>query len=319
MNSLVSIVVPVYNTEKYLDNCLDSVLNQTYENWEAIVVDDGSSDSSGDICDEYAKRDKRIRIFHMENHGVSYARNRGLEESSGQYITFLDSDDYLNNEALSVLVDLAQRNNASIVQCGILRGNETKFPKSEELIGIKIFNNHTIFSSFTANIIPCAKLYKRNIIDNISFPIGLRNEDDFTTWKFYFNANGPIVVTNQPLYYYTDNNQSYMASQKAKPNLKYFDAYRERIAFFEGKKEPELVALSRIQWLKSMVSISTNKNLLDDQKQEINKEFKSNYKALKDSKYNYPNSLKILFWSYSLFPILTRSLLLTYFSCRGKK
>lgn len=304
-NPLVSIIIPVYNSEKYLINCLNSVLNQTYSHWEAIVIDDGSTDSSSSICDNFEKKDNRFNVFHIKNQGVSYARNLGLSKSKGNYIFYLDSDDYLHEEALTILLNIAARYNAEIVQCSFIKGTETSFPKITDKIETKKYDNHTIFSSFNANIIPWGKLYKREVVKDIQFPVGLRNEDDFTTWKFYYNVKTRIIVINLSLYYYTDNNQSYMASQKKRPNLKYFDAYRERIDFFEEKRETELVALSRIQWLKSLVSVSSNKNLSKEQKKEIKREFKNNFKELKKSGYKYPKSLKLLFESYNVIPRLT--------------
>ena len=114
----VSIIVPVYNTERFLNRCIDSVLAQTYSDWELLLVDDGSTDSSGSICDEYATQDSRIRVFHKENGGVSSARNLGLDYARGEWITFVDSDDYIAPDMIEKLYETQKRNNADITVCG---------------------------------------------------------------------------------------------------------------------------------------------------------------------------------------------------------
>lgn len=301
---LVSVIVPVYNVENYLRNCLESLINQSYHNWEAILVDDGSKDSSGAICDDYAQKDSRFKVLHKNNGGLSSARNVALSRIKGEYVFFLDSDDFIRRDALEILIDIAEDSGFDIVQCDFIRGCEKEFPQKIEDYKIQIFNNRTIFTSYAAKIITCGKLYSNNVIKNIIFPEGLINEDDFTTWKYYYNAN-KIAVISRPLYYYTINPNSIVSQQKRKPNLKYFDAYRERIDFFKEKKEPELEAVSRIQWLKSLVLITSNKNLDKSQRKEIDKAFRENYSALNKSGYKYPLQLRFIFKAYALSPRIT--------------
>ena len=297
----VSVIVPVYKVEKYIETCLNSLINQTYANWEAILVDDGSPDHSGEICDEFSTRDGRFKIFHKENGGSSSARNHGITKASGDFIFYLDSDDFLHVETLKHLTDLACKFNADIVQCGFVRGNETSFPPALPAESIAIYDNKTIFTDFAAKIIPWGKLYRKSIFDDIRFPVGFINEDDFTIWKFYYNAK-KIVVTNQKLYYYTINPKSIMASQKRKPNLNYFNAYKERIEFFENKGENDLVSVSRIQWMKSLVMMTSNKNLSEIQYREIRQVFKDNFQRLRKSKFKYPFKLKTIFMAYNILP-----------------
>ena len=114
----ISIIVPVYKVEKYLRRCIDSIAAQTFTDWECILVDDGSPDDSGTICDEYAENDKRFRVFHQENAGVSAARNKGLDEAKGEWICFVDSDDWIEKEMLEKMYNLAVKNKAEVVVCG---------------------------------------------------------------------------------------------------------------------------------------------------------------------------------------------------------
>ena len=120
LQDLISVIVPVYNTEKYLDRCIQSVLAQTYTNWELLLIDDGSTDSSGTICDQYAAEDNRIRVFHKENGGVSSARNLGLDNAKGEWITFVDSDDWVEPSMLKELLAIALDNDADYVYCDLL-------------------------------------------------------------------------------------------------------------------------------------------------------------------------------------------------------
>ena len=118
----MSIIVPCYKVEQYLPNCIESVINQSYPNWELILIDDGSPDQSGNICDEYAIRDSRIKVNHKQNAGVAAARNSGIGLATGDYATYLDGDDFLHSDCLKTLVHIAEQQKADIVQCGYVRG-----------------------------------------------------------------------------------------------------------------------------------------------------------------------------------------------------
>lgn len=302
-NPLVSIIVPVYQVQEYIQNCLNSILSQTYYNWEAILVDDGSSDKSGEICDDFAKRDFRFKVLHKENGGQSSARNLALSHTKGDYIFFLDSDDFIYFNTLKNLVAIATEYDADIVQCDFMRGVKKTFPTIEISDKIKTFTMHEAFLKGIAKIIPCAKLYKREVIGNIRFPEGLINEDDFTVWKFYYNSS-TIVTTPSPFYYYTVNPTSTMANKKKKPDFRYFDAYIERIRFFEEKNEPELVAVSRIQWMKSLVLTSANPALTSEQRDQIQNAYRENYSALYSQRLSFkiPTKLNLIFKLYNIAP-----------------
>lgn len=311
----ISVIVPVYKVEKYLRNCLNSILNQTYSNWEAILVDDGSPDDCGKICDEYAATDSRFKVIHKENGGLSSARNAANPYISGEYIFFLDSDDFLHREALALLIKLAIEYNADIVQCNFIRGCETSFPLINNKYDISEYDNKSIFTSFVAKIIVWNKLYRKNVVSGIKFPEGLINEDDFTTWKFYYRSK-VIVTTTMPLYYYTINPNSIMSNMNKKPNFIHFEAYRERVKFFHDRKEAELEAVSRIQWMKSLVMLYSNKMNNSKQREEIREIYNENYVVLGKLSFNAPKNLSLIFKSFRLMPNLTSKIINKLYSLR---
>lgn len=301
---LVSIIVPVYKVEKYLRTCLDSILAQSYTHWEAILVDDGSPDRSGAICDEYAGKDHRFKVIHKENGGLSSARNEGVKYAVGEYVFYLDSDDFIHNDAFHYLIQLAMQYNADIVQCNFLYGDQTQFPVVMQQEEISVYDKRSIFTSFRAKIVACGKLYRKSIIDSFSFPVGYINEDDFTVWKYYYRSD-VIVITNQPYYYYTYNPQGIMSTQRnvtSARDLRYFKAYEERISFFMEKNEKDLEAVSRIQWMKSLVVLASSEGLSKEQRELIMNIYKTNYSALKSLSFKPPFKLSILFRMFPFAP-----------------
>ena len=173
MKDLISVIVPVYKVEKYINQCIDSIINQTYTNLEIILVDDGSPDNCGNICDEYAKKDKRIKVIHKENEGVSIARNIGLENSNGKYVTFIDSDDWVDEEYCKTLFESLKKQEADCAACGYNRvtgetvekinsDNSEKLYNSKEYL-IKILNPQTGLGFCHM------KLYKKEILSGIEF------------------------------------------------------------------------------------------------------------------------------------------------------
>lgn len=298
---LVSIIVPVYKVEKYLPTCLDSILAQSYPHWEAILVDDGSPDKCPQIIDDYASRDARMRTVHRENGGLSAARNSGLRTVRGDFITFLDSDDYWHPDFLKIMVETALKDNADIVQCDFVRGVETAFPELGAPIDstARIYDRRSIFTSFAAKVIVCAKLYRRHILDGIVFPEGRVNEDDCINWRLYFKADR-IAGVEHKLYYYTVNPQSIMGKLKKKPDLRFIDAYHERIAFFEQAGEEDLVATSRIQLLKSLVLLAGHND--KETRGVVRSELRKQYRALRASSFKIPGLLKAVFIFVNAFP-----------------
>lgn len=204
---LISVIVPVYRVEAYLGKCVDSILAQTYENLEVILVDDGSPDGSGAICDDYAQRDPRVRVIHKENGGLSSARNAGLDAANGDYIGFVDSDDWLEPETYTWLMDMAQQENVKLVcagrfDCNSWDGSRTTglCPQRKEVITGEEMTRR-IFRWENVDSAAWDKLYHRSLFDGIRYPVGVVSEDVPVTWRLAMNA-GRVGLLDKPVYNY---------------------------------------------------------------------------------------------------------------------
>lgn len=210
---MISVVVPVYKVEKYLDKCVQSILAQTYKDFELILVDDGSPDSCPGMCDEYAKKDKRIRVIHKENGGLSDARNHGIDVAKGNYITFIDSDDYVSMDYLEVLVGLHNKYNADICVGGISTFYEDEAPtcygdiKEKVFTGIEALKNMLYQDMLDTSA--CAMLLPTEVAREHPFPVGKYHEDELTTYKYYSSVNN-VAVTTKTLYFYLQRRGSIM-------------------------------------------------------------------------------------------------------------
>ncbi|CBK75176.1 Glycosyltransferase [Butyrivibrio fibrisolvens 16/4] len=232
----ISVIVPVYNVENQLERCLQSLISQTYTQLEIILVDDGSADNSGDICEKHAAKDSRIRVIHQENQGLSGARNSGLDVATGEYIFFLDSDDYLDVTTLEKMMAQANRCNADIVACGFAHvydnGTERPFTSSAPA---QYSGREAVLQMMTTNNI-CStawnKLYKADLWKDIRFPVGRLHEDEATTYKLLFNAN-LVAYLPECLYKYYQRDDSIMNAGLANRYRDYVLACKERIRFFK--------------------------------------------------------------------------------------
>lgn len=240
--ALVSIVVPIYKVEKYLARCVNSLTSQTYKNIEIILVDDGSPDNCPKMCDEYAKNDKRIKVIHKKNGGLSDARNVGLGLSRGEYIAFVDSDDYVSTNFIEVLLDTCYKNGADISCCNFYRVSNGRDTTAQKHMSSKNFTNvEAIRDIFLANslceIMTWNKLYRTSLFkdNDIKFPVGKVHEDNFTTYKLLYYAN-KIIFVNQPLYYYLQRDDSIMGQTFNKNRLAVLDMFSEAEAFFKYHK-----------------------------------------------------------------------------------
>lgn len=233
---LISVVVPIYNVEKYLNKCIEGLLNQDYSNLEIILVDDGSTDSSGKIVDEYKEKNKNIKVIHKENGGLSSARNAGLKEAIGKYIIFIDSDDWIDTKMISTLFNLIKENDADISICSFLRTNGSDGAFKYTNPQIKTFTNKEALMQLynddclTEFVVAWNKLYNIELFKNIKYPEGKIHEDEFTTYKLLYNAK-KIVYTNEKLYNYRITPNSIM-NKAFNPNRLYvLEAFKERTEF----------------------------------------------------------------------------------------
>lgn len=215
MNNLpfISVVIPVYNQEKYLARCIDSVINQTYKNLDIILVDDGSLDSSSSICDDYALKDCRIRVRHQRNGGLSVARNVGIAMATSEYIGFIDSDDWIAHDMYEYCMNLMNISNADVVQvnyCTALKEEITlrnKKEKIEVLKNEKILQYYMITTTISGSYSVCRCLFKRNLLSNIKFRNGKINEDIDFKYKVLANCS-VMVVSNLVKYFYFQSGSS---------------------------------------------------------------------------------------------------------------
>ena len=218
MSELITVVVPIYKVERYLRRCVDSILLQTYKNLEIILVDDGSPDSCPLICDEYADIDKRVRVIHKSNGGLSDARNAGIEVANGKYIAFVDSDDYIDERMYEVLYKNLTDNNADISVCEFVKIHDgARIDSSPIKESVKLFNklqtmNNLYDDLYLQTVVAWNKLYKKDIFKSIIYPFGKINEDEYVIHLILNSANN-VVYTNLQLYYYVQRTDSIVKSK----------------------------------------------------------------------------------------------------------
>lgn len=219
---LISVIVPVYKVEKYLQKCIDSILNQTYENLEIILVDDGSPDNCPKICDENANRDSRIRVIHKQNGGLSDARNAGLEIFCGEYLMFVDSDDTLPTNSIEILYDLVEKYDAQLAIGAYMRvfnDETTQKVLTEEESTEQIWSpTQAMRDVFQNGCAAWARLYRRDIHTKIRFPVNEINEDEAIALQIIHQCE-TIVKTEKVVYYYTCRPASITTSSFSKKKL----------------------------------------------------------------------------------------------------
>ena len=248
---LISIIVPVYNVENYIRECIDSILAQTISSFELILVDDGSKDASGIICDEYADADDRIRVIHKENGGLSSARNRGLDEAKGEYICFVDSDDAVRPNFIEKLFEGITKNDADLSLCEMEAPKLTSGSMDEaickdgEPIRMTCHDARRWLYDQTSReyvlmVVACDKMFDKKLFDGLRFPEGRLHEDEFMIGRVLSRAKAVSFVPDK-LYVYRDN-ASGITSDANRFNLRHFDvidAYKERISGAMDDGDPE--------------------------------------------------------------------------------
>lgn len=241
----ISVIVPVYNVENYLEECIDSILGQTYKNLEIILVDDGSTDNCGQICDDYVKKDNRIKVIHKENGGLSDARNVGIKNSKGKYITFIDSDDCVNKKYIEVLYNQIITTNSDISICSYKKFSDYYIEEDFKLNDIEILKRQEILLKLYGEknrinyVVSWGKLYKRRLFDTISFPNGKIHEDEYTTYKLYEECD-LVSYTSLQLYYYRVRNDSIMKKKISTKRLDSLQAFDEQLEYYRQQKNKDI-------------------------------------------------------------------------------
>lgn len=227
MNEKISVIIPVYNSKKYLNKCVSSVLKQSYQNMEIILVDDGSTDGSDEICDKFKKKDNRVKVIHKKNGGPSECRNIGVKTATGKYIGFVDSDDYLDEHMYKILHETINNYDADIAQIGHFIVSDNKIIDRvhangncvflEENMIVKSIIEDELINSFTWD-----KLYRKELFDGFEF-INLSYHEDLASMCILLSKSKKYICNNTPLYYYVRNTNSISHTLTAK---KYYDSYR---------------------------------------------------------------------------------------------
>lgn len=248
---LISVIIPIYNVEQYLRRCLDSIVNQTYTNLEIILVDDGSPDKCPQICDEYASRDNRIIVIHKENGGLSDARNAGLDICKGEFISFVDSDDWASLEYINELYSTIKETLADIA---IINHKHVTTPSSIEIQKrrhIKFFSKQQALFELIAKqyqpfVVSWGKLYRKNLFNNIRFPVGKYHEDEFTSHLLISKAS-KITYSSKILYFYYQRSNS-ITKQNHITDI--IEAFENRLNFTISNNLNHLVpfAASNLCW-----------------------------------------------------------------------
>lgn len=294
---LISVIIPIYNVEKYLKECIDSILNQTYKNIEIILVDDGSTDNSPNICDEYTQKDTRVITIHQKNQGVSSARNKGLEASKGNYIFWIDSDDYVKEDCIEKLYNLLKKYDSDISICDYTQGsdrdyvfvdNEVKEEVYDSFTGLNnIYKNHHYSFIMAAS---WAKLIKKSLYKDLKYPVAKIFEDIYLSHHLISKCN-KISYTNEVMYYYYQWPESILGKKLYKAKLDYLGAFKERIHFFENLNYKELQEKARHQYLHALMwEFSRAKDILHDKEmvKNIVKEYRKYYTlGTENKKFNH--------------------------------
>lgn len=208
-NPLVSIIIPVYNIEKYIERCVESILEQSYTNLQILLINDGSKDRSGAICEKLKKRDSRIEVYHKVNGGLSDARNYGILHANGKYLSFIDGDDWIEKEYIEKLLLCVLKYNADFSQCQFQYAFDDRIEKLDvKQEKIQVFSREQAIISFIESgpigisVVAWGKLYKREIFSKIKYQKGMVHEDVFTTCDIIFEAINKVVIVDEPLYNY---------------------------------------------------------------------------------------------------------------------
>ena len=307
MGDKISVIVPIYKVEDYLHRCVDSIINQTYTNLEIILVDDGSPDNCPRICDEYAKKDSRIRVIHKKNGGLSDARNAGIDIATGEYIMFIDSDDFVDREMMKSMMRNMIHNNVDMVVCNIKYIYEDKEVVKYNQAD-RILDRYEAMEEYLRDGVVQAvawnKLYKKSLISDMRYKVGKTNEDEFFTYKVV-DKTDKIYYNSRPFYNYIQRDSSIMGKYSIN-RLDGVEASYERLNFIK-ERYPDLYEKEKKTFINLCIysyQMILKEPNLDKNKQgrkilnNYTKKIKFNKTELKN--YSYKDKLKIYLSKISL-------------------
>ena len=272
MNKTISVVIPVYNVAAYLPACMDSVLTQSYHDLEIILIDDGSTDGSGAICDAYAAKDNRVHVIHQKNGGAANAKNAGLRAATGYYLAFLDSDDYLEDGAYEFMVTTLETYRADVIQCAY---RDVFTDRQEDRFVLSVFSEYEVKEYLKRYMIDwtCGllwdKLYKRELFNGVFFEEGHIIDDEFFTYQGIMNAE-KVVYAPHVVYNYRKRKSSVMRSPQSAQRI-----VRDRLAYLQQRRQhisqrfPTLKELFDRHYLEMLLMLSKDSALSTQTAQEI--------------------------------------------------
>ena len=309
--ALVSIIIPIFNVEQYLNRCIASVANQTYRDIQIVLVDDGSTDRSSEICDSWAAKDSRVTVAHQANGGVSVARNHGLDTATGEYILWVDSDDYIAPETVEIMMRAALQNHADMVICDFEKGTDDCYAfdtsagiPCEQIDNVTALTHiYTDAHSALRYAAPWAKLAKRSLYQGIRYPEGKIFEDIYTTHKLLLRCDC-IAVLDIPMFYYFQRPDSIMNAAFSMKKLDYLQALVERIAFFKEHSLDDLECIAYDELLHSLLwEYSRTRDLLHNEEgmTYIKNLFRATYRKGHASR-RYPGETKWFLAAFNANP-----------------
>lgn len=301
MEDKISVIIPVYNVALYLPKCIESVQAQQYSNLEIILIDDGSTDESGRICDDYAKKDCRIKVIHKPNRGAADAKNVGLKAATGTYLSFVDSDDYLESDAYNHMIHVLQNNNADIVQCSY-RDVYTDHTV-EHVLNKSVMKQIDFLALFTEDW-TCAllwdKLYKRSLFEGVYFETDHKIDDEYFTYYGVINSK-KIIRDDQIVYNYRRRASSVMYSHSSIQQI-----ISDRIDYLSKRRKnvissfPQLRRVYDNHYLNMLVILSRDKNVTKEQIETIRLCLKEYFREKQHTKPEYrllPSLFKLMIFS----------------------
>lgn len=236
----VSVIVPVYNVESYIDRCVESILAQSFADFELILVDDGSPDNCGAICDSYAESDSRVRVIHQSNGGLSAARNAGIDwafaNSDSEWIMFVDSDDWIAPETLELLYQANMQNGTDVSSCNFVKTDSMQGdPPDPGEVRFQCISPEKYYCEENVQAtVAWGKLYRKSCFRKLRYPVGKIHEDEFVTYKILFDCR-QIAVTAAALYFYFQRPDSIMQATWSPERMAYFEAAMEQVRFFKAR------------------------------------------------------------------------------------